>query len=96
MNGISNYKGDYTGPMSERPQAIRPRSAHRDNATDARFSGTTTVNQSFRQFSDEERKSARMRYVSINFKVVNITMSPTSLCHQHHCRINKQFIHFQI
>merc|ERR1711953_26911 len=62
MNGISNYRGDYTGPMSERPQAIRPRSAHRDNATDARFSGTTTVNQSFRQFSDEERKSARMRF----------------------------------
>ena len=61
MNGISNYKGDYTGPMSERPQAIRPRSAHRNNATDAKFSGTTTVNQSFRQFSDEERKSARMR-----------------------------------
>ena len=61
MNGISNYRGDYTGPTSERPQAIRPRSAHRDNATDARFSGATTVNQSFRQFTDDERKSARMR-----------------------------------
>ena len=69
MNGISNYRGDYTGPMSERPQAIRPRSAHRDNATDARFSGTTTVNQSFRQFTDDERKSARMRLGTKLFEI---------------------------
>ena len=44
------------------PAQIRPRSSHRDNSQTAAFSSETTVGKSYRPFTPEEAKNARIRY----------------------------------
>ena len=58
---VSNYRGDYTGKLTDRPKQIRPRSAHRDTVDNTSFYDDTTAGKSYRKFSELERKSARLR-----------------------------------
>ena len=47
--------------MTDRPNQIRPRSAHRDLSDNTCFYGDTEAGRSYRNFSENERKSARLR-----------------------------------
>ena len=68
MNTVSNYKGEYIGKSVKPPTPIRPRSSHRDQVTDAAFGGETTVSKSYRPFTNEEARNARIRLVAIKFE----------------------------
>jgi len=59
---VSNYKGEYVGKSVKPPTPIRPRSSHRDQVTDVAFGGETTVSKSYRPFTDEEARNARIRF----------------------------------
>jgi len=62
FSGVSHYRGDYVGQFGARPNAVRPRSAHRDNVNNEKISGETTVRRSYRDYSNDERKSARIKF----------------------------------
>jgi len=61
MDSVTNYRGDFTGKLTDRPKQIRPRSAHRDNTDNTCFYDDTTAGKSYRKYSEVERKSARLR-----------------------------------